>query len=118
MKNSKRCMLSSGALAAEILLAATQAQGARLQTCWPAFDYAGKPAQADDSFARVTVAGSQRDTARAAVASRTMTAPDGRLQIRLDDKTYKGFPAEEYAVQVSNLSQTEPTNGNAPCVLL
>lgn len=109
MKNSKRCMLSSGALAAEILLAATQAQGARLQTCWPAFDYAGKPAQADDSFARVTVAGSQRDTARAAVASRTMTAPDGRLQIRLDDKTYKGFPAEEYAVQVSNLSQTEPT---------
>ena len=106
---SKRRMPSSGALAEEIFPAAAQAQGPRLKTCWPAFDYAGKPAQADNSFSRSTVAGSQRDTARATAESRTMTAADGRLQIRLDGKTYKGFPVEEYNVLATNLSKTEPT---------
>ena len=38
-----------------------------------------------------------------------MTSADGKLQIRLDCKNYKAFPAEEYAVQLTNLSKTEPT---------
>lgn len=89
--------------------AVAQAQTPRLNTCWPAFDYDGKPAQTDGSHARTTVAGSQTETTRYAAESRTMTAADGRLQIQLDGKTYKGFPAEECAVLVTNLSKTEPT---------
>ena len=107
--NLKRRMLPSGALEEEAFPATARAQGPQLKTCWPAFDYAGKPAQADDSFSRSTVAGSQRDTACVAAESRTMTAADRRLQIRLDGKTYKGFPAEEYAVLATNLSKTKPT---------
>ena len=90
-------------LVGQVFPAVAQAQIPRLNSCWPAFDYDGKPAQADTSYARTTVAGSQTETARYAAESRTMTAADGRLQVRLDGKTYKGFPAEEYAVLVANL---------------
>jgi len=96
-------------LAAQILPAVAQAQTCRLNACWPAFDYDGKPAQADGSYSKATVAGSQIETARYAAESRTMTAADGRLQLRLDCKTYKGYPVEEYAVLLTNLSKTEPT---------
>ena len=77
--------------------------------CWPAFDYDGKPAQTDGSYSRTIVTGSQRETAHYTAESRTMTAADGRMQIRLDGKNYKSFPAEEYAVVLTNLSKTEPT---------
>ena len=60
-------------------------------------------------FAHAVVAGSQLETAQFTAASRTMTATDGTLQIRLDFKSYKNSPAEEYSVQLTNLSQTEPT---------
>ena len=85
------------------------AQTCRLNACWPAFDYDGKPAQTDGSYSKTTVAGSQIETAHYTAESRTMTAADGRLQIRLDCKNYKGFPVEEYAVLLTNLSKTEPT---------
>ena len=107
--NLKRWLLLSVFLAAQVLSAVAQAQGSRLNACGPAFDYDGKPAQADGSYSKTTVAGSQIDTERYTAESRTMTAADGRLQVRLDGKTYKGFPAEEYAVVVTNLSKTEPT---------
>ena len=86
-----------------------QTQTSRLNASWPAFDYGGKPAQADAFYSRTTVAGSQIKTVRYAAESRTMTAADGKLQVRLDGKNYKGFPAEEYAVLLTNLSKTEPT---------
>ena len=81
-------------LATQVLPAAAQAQNGRLTAGWPAFDYDGRPSQADGSFAKTAVAGSQIETVRYAVESRTMTAADGRLQVRLDGKNYKGFPAE------------------------
>ena len=96
-------------LATQVLPAAAQAQNGRLTAGWPAFDYDGKPSQADGSFAKTAVAGSQIETVRYAVESRTMTAADGRLQVRLDGRNFKGFPAEEYAVLLTNLSKTEPT---------
>ena len=96
-------------LAAPVLPSMAPAQTCRLNTCWPAFDYDGKPASADGSYSRAIVAGSQTETALATAESRTMTAADGKLQVRLDGKSYKGFPAEEYAVTLTNLSQTEPT---------
>jgi len=80
-----------------------------LNGSWPAFDYDAKSAQADGSFTKTTVAGSQIEAAGYASQSRTMAAADGRLQVRLDYQNYKDFPAEEYAVLVTNLSKTEPT---------
>jgi alpha-galactosidase len=85
------------------------AQVRHLETCWPAFNYDGKPAQQDGSFAVATVPNSSRDTPQYRTGSRVMTAADGKLQIRLDCKTYKNFPVEEYSVELTNLSAAEPT---------
>ncbi|MBI5818764.1 MAG: alpha-galactosidase [Verrucomicrobia bacterium] len=106
---SQRWMLLFVFLAAQAVQAAAPAQTSRLNACWPAFDYDGKPSQTDGSFSKTTVAGSQTATARLTAESRTMTAADGKLQVRLDCKTYRNFPAEEYAVLLTNLSRTEPT---------
>ncbi|MFA5193562.1 MAG: alpha-galactosidase, partial [Verrucomicrobiia bacterium] len=106
---SQRWMLLFVFLAAQAVQAAAPAQTSRLNACWPAFDYDGKPSQTDGSYSKTTVAGSQTGTARLTAESRTMTAADGKLQIRLDCKTYRNFPAEEYAVLLTNLSRTEPT---------
>ena len=81
----------------------------RLNTSWPAFDYDGKPAQTDGSYSKTIVRGSQAETANYAAESRTMTATDGKMQVRLDCRSYKIFPAEEYAVLLTNLSRAEPT---------
>ena len=108
-RHARRWLLWLGFLAAQVLPAGVQAQIPPLNTCWPAFDYDGKPAQTDDSFGKATVAGSLCETASYVGESRTMTAADGRLQVRLDGKKYKAFPVEEYAVQLTNLSTTEST---------
>lgn len=105
----KRLMLLFACVAAQVFPAVAQAQPARLNRCWPAFDYDGKPAQADGSYLKTILTGSQRETADYTAESRTMTAADGRMQIQLDGKNYKNFPAEEYAVGLTNLSKTEPT---------
>jgi alpha-galactosidase len=76
---------------------------------WPALDYDGKPAETSGAFSKATVAGSKTVTARYTAESRTMTAADGRLQIRVDRKEYRNFPAQEYAVRLANLSPSEPT---------
>ena len=55
------------------------------------------------------MAGSQLETSQYRAGSKTLTAADGKLQIRLDFKIYKHFPVEEYSVQLTNLSKTEPT---------
>lgn len=102
-------MLFSFLLAAQVLPPVAQAQSPRLDTCWPAFDYDGKPAQADAAYSKAILPGSERDTAHYTGASRTMTAADGKLQIRLDTRNYKDVPASEYAVSLTNLSKTEPT---------
>ena len=94
-------------LMAQVLPAA--AQTPRLNACWPAFNYDGKAAKTDGSFSRETVAGPQDETPHYVAQSRTITAADGKLRIRLDGKTYKDFPAEEYAVLLKNLSSSEPT---------
>jgi hypothetical protein len=60
------------ALAAPILEADAQGQACRLNACWPAFDYDGKPAQTDGLFSSAVVAGSQAETAHYAAESRTM----------------------------------------------
>lgn len=80
-----------------------------LRACWPAFDYDGKAAGTDAAFSTAMVAGSQTETAHDTGESRTMTAADGRMQVRLDGRSYKEFPAEEYDVWLANLSKTEPT---------
>lgn len=102
-------VLLAAVVAAPILATVAWAQTCRLNASWPGFDYDGKPAQTDDSYSKATEAGSRIETARYVAESRTMTAADGRLQVRLDGKNYKGFPAEEYAVSLTNLSKTEPT---------
>ena len=106
----KRSIVLLTLLAAQSFLeVSAQAQAFPLNTCWPAFNYDGKPAQKDGSFSRAICAGSQFDTAQYAAGSKTMTAADGKLQIRLDFKTYKNALAGEYSVQLTNLSKTEPT---------
>jgi len=105
----RRMMLFSLLLAAHVIPAIAQAQSPRLDICWPAFDYDGKPAQTDAAYSKAILPGSERETAHHTAESRTMTAPDGKLQIRLDGKNYKDFPAAEYAVSLTNLSKTEPT---------
>ena len=40
---------------------------------------------------------------------KTYTAPDGKLQIALNGKTYKKYPVTEYTVSLTNLSQEEDT---------
>ncbi|MFA5901530.1 MAG: alpha-galactosidase, partial [Hyphomicrobium sp.] len=97
------------ALAATVLQADAQGQAYRLNNCWPVFDYDGKPAQADGLFSKTIVVDSQSETVHYAAELRTMTAADGKMQIRLDCKDYEKFPAEEYAVLLTNLSKTEPT---------
>lgn len=96
-------------LTAQVLPTMALTQTCRLNASWPAFDYDGDAAQADGSYSKVTVAGSRIQTAGYTAETRTMTAVDGRLQVRLDGKNYKGFPAEEYAVWLTNLSKAEPT---------
>ena len=107
--NHRRLTLLLVLLTAQVLPAMALSQTGRLNAAWPAFDYDGKPAQAHGSYSKATVAGSQIETAGYTAETRTMTAADGRLQVRLDGKNYKGFPAEEYAVLLTNLSKTEPT---------
>lgn len=105
----KRCALAFIFLAVPAFQACLHVQALCPTACWPAFDYDGKPAQADGAFSKAVVAGSRTSTASYAAESRTMTAADGKLQVRLDCKSYKQFPAEEYDVQATNLSKTEPT---------
>ena len=59
-----RWMLLFVFLAAQVLPTVAQAQTGRLNACWPAFNYDGKPAQADGSFSKTIVAGSQIETAQ------------------------------------------------------
>ena len=80
-----------------------------LGLCWPALDYDGKAARTEAAFSTAMVAGSQTETAHYTGESRTMTAADGKMQVRLDGRSYKEYPAEEYDVRLANLSQTEPT---------
>jgi len=96
-------------LALPVFLACVSIQADRLTAWWPAFDYDGKPAQADGAFSKAVVPGSRTVTANYTAESRTMTAADGKLQVRQECKSYKRFPAEEYAVQLLNVSKTEPT---------
>lgn len=96
-------------LAALVLQARAQAQASPLNTCRPAFNYDGKPSQTDDSYATTLAAGSQLETAHYTAESKIITAADGKLQIRLDRRTYKSFPAQEHSVRLTNLSKTEPT---------
>ena len=83
----RRSILLLSLLAVSALEANVQAQSGHLITSWPAFSYDGKPALKDGSFAVTTVAGSQLETSQYRAVSKTMTAADGRLQIRLDSKT-------------------------------
>ncbi len=108
--NLKRFMLLSISLTLPIILACVHLQAeCRKDACWPAFDYDRKAAQTDGSYVKARVTGPQGKTAHDTVDARTMTAADGKLQVRLDGKRYRLFPAEEYAVRLTNLSKTEPT---------
>jgi len=105
----KRLIVLLTLLAAPVCETSVQAQALPPNRCWPAFNYDGKPVQQDATFSRAVVAGSQRATPQYTAASKTMTAADGKLQVWLEVKTYKDFPAEEYSVRLTNLSKTEPT---------
>ncbi len=96
-------------LASPIVQASAQTQACHLPTCSPAFNYDGKPSQTDGSYSRTIAAGSHIETVQYTAESKLITAADGRMQIQLDCRTYKKFPAEEYSVRLRNLSQTEPT---------
>jgi alpha-galactosidase len=105
----KRLLVSLALLAAPVLQVSAQTQAKHFDANGPAFNYNGKPSQTDASYSRTVVAGSQIETVQYTAESKTVTAADGKMQIRLDCRRYKNFPAEEYSVQVSNRSQTEPT---------
>ena len=107
----KRFILCLTLLAVPILEGNALAQARQLNTCWPAFSYDGKPVQKDGTFSETMVAGSQLDTSQYRAGSKTLTAADGKLQVRLDCRIYKNFPVEEYSVQLTNLSQ-DRTDGN------
>ncbi len=106
---SIRLMLPTVLLAIPVFVACVHLQADCQTSCWPAFDYDGKAAQTDKSYVKTGVKGSLIKTAHYIAESKTMTAADGKLQIRLDCKRYKNYPAEEYAVCVTNLSESEPT---------
>lgn len=105
----KRYILALVFLAAPAFQTGAQEQAFRTNAFWPACDYDGKTAQEAGLYSKAMVPGSQSATAHYAAESRTMTAADGKLQIRLDCKKYKQYSAEEYAVQLTNLSKAEPT---------
>jgi alpha-galactosidase len=105
----KRFILLPCFLALPVFLACVSVRADRMTAWWPAFDYDGKPAQADGAFSKAVVPGSRTGTANYTAESRTMTAADGKLQVRQECKSYKRFPAEEYAVQLLNVSKTEST---------
>lgn len=105
----KRFALFAVLLSAPVLFVCAQIQVDDLKTVWPAFDYDGKPAPADGAYVKAFVPGSKAKSEQTRTVAKTMTAADGKLQIRLDCKTYRKFPAEEYAVAVTNLSAAEPT---------
>lgn len=69
----------------------------------PAFDSDGKSAPTD------VVAGSHAETANDCVETKTLMATDGQLEVRWDRKSYRNFPADEYSIRLSNLSNSEPT---------
>jgi alpha-galactosidase len=96
-------------LATPVVQAGTQSQTCVLNSCGPAFNYEGKPSQTDGSYSRAIGPGTQVDNAKYTAESKRITAADGKLQIRLDCKTYKKFPTREYSVQLTNWSKTEPT---------
>lgn len=93
---------------AAVLMGCAMLTSERGTNAWPAFDYDGKPAQAGASV-RAVVAGSQTRTDDAAAELRTLTTPDGKLQVRQACKRHLRYPAWECAVDVLNLSKTEPT---------
>ena len=106
----RRLLLASAFLAAPLFLACVQMRGGgSLSGCWPAFDYDGKPAEAGSACSKAVVPGSRVSCAQHEGESRTMTAADEKLQVRLDGRRYKQYPAEEFAVRLANLSRTEPT---------
>jgi alpha-galactosidase len=92
-------------LASPMLQARAQTHPCPVTGCRPAFNYEGKPAPTDGARA----VGKPGATAQYTAAAKTITTADGRLQVRLEGKVYKQFPAEEYAVQLTNLSSREPT---------
>jgi alpha-galactosidase len=105
----KRFMVLLTLLAASLLQVRAQAEVNHLIANRPAFNYGGRSSQADASYSTTIAVGSPRETAQYSAQSQTITAADGRMQIRLDCRIYKNFPAEECSVQVMNLSRTEPT---------
>lgn len=96
-------------LSMRLVGADAQVHGSLPDVCRPAFRYDGEPAEKKGRFSTATAGAPQIETAEYCAGSRTITAADGKLQIRLDFKRYKVFPAEEYSVQLTNLSKTEPT---------
>jgi alpha-galactosidase len=105
----KRSLVLLSLLAMLIPEAVAQTQVGQPDACWPAWNYDGKPAQEDVSFSRTIAEGSQCETSQHVAATKLMTSPDGRLQVRLDFKAYKDLPVEEFSVRLTNLSKTEPT---------
>ncbi len=102
-------VLSLALLAAPVLQAGAQALLCGANDGWPALEYGGKASSVAGTFASAAVSGSSREATRYTAESRTMTAADGKFQIRLDRKSYAGFTAEEYSVSLTNLSKAEPT---------
>jgi alpha-galactosidase len=96
-------------LATPLSQAAAAVQTPLWNHCRPAFDYDGKPSPADGPWTATIVPGSQVQAPQYTAESKLVTAADGKLQVRLDCKNYKQFPAEEYSVRLTNRSPAEPT---------
>ncbi len=105
----KRFMLVFPFLAALVFQACVHVQAHRLKAYSPAFDYDGMPAQTAGSCFTTAEHGSQTRHAHYTAGSRTLTAADGTLQVRLDGKRYRSVPAEEYDVRLTNLSDKKQT---------
>lgn len=106
---AKTLVWTSALMVALVLRVDAQPLLCRLDAGWPALDYDGKPSTEEGAFSRTSVPGSRSETERYVAETKTMAAADGKLLIRLACKSYKAFPAEEYAVLVTNSAASEPT---------
>lgn len=73
----------------------------------PAFFYGHKPAELKKFHCDIKKVGTND---RFDAWRKTYLAPDGKLQIVLNGRSYKNSPVLEYSVSLKNLSQTESTD--------
>jgi hypothetical protein len=93
----RRLTLWFACLATQLLSTVVHGHTPRLDTCWPAFDYDGKPAQTDGSYSKTMVADSR--TFR-------LGGIDSGAKYQMEfyhgpKKTVEGFECEDWTVTLA-----------------